>query len=167
MPPALARVSAAALFAFALLRARQGWRVLRYQRHLRRLPDYRIAAARIPVSHSKLFLGLGFRWTQRHTQRLRDTLRPENARYVGPGLTYRWARQAEIALESHPRLRPLVTVLRSGSRWNPWRPLPAVGGLPALHGVEPDEQAVWMNLSERVGHTLVLGTTREIGRAHV
>ena len=37
MPPALARVSAIALFAFALLRARQGWRVLRYQRHLRRL----------------------------------------------------------------------------------------------------------------------------------
>lgn len=160
MPPALARGSAVALFAFALLRARQGWRVLRYQRHLRRLPDYRIAASRIPVSHSKLFLGLGFRWTQRHTQRLRDTLRPENARYVGPGVTYRWARQAEIALESHPRLRLLANALRSGSRWNPWRPLPAVGGLPALHGVEPDEQAVWMNLSERVGHTLVLGTTR-------
>lgn len=30
----------------------------------------------------------------------------------------------------------------------------------ALHAVEPDQQDVWMDLSERVGHTLVLGTTR-------
>jgi conjugative coupling factor TraD (TOL family) len=38
--------------------------------------------------------------------------------------------------------------------------LPAVGGKPALHAVEPDEQDVWMDIGERVGHTLVLGTTR-------
>jgi conjugative coupling factor TraD (TOL family) len=35
-----------------------------------------------------------------------------------------------------------------------------LGGDPALHGVEPDESDIWMELSERVGHTLVLGTTR-------
>ena len=35
-----------------------------------------------------------------------------------------------------------------------------LGGDPALHGVEPDESDIWMDLSERVGHTLVLGTTR-------
>ena len=39
-------------------------------------------------------------------------------------------------------------------------PLPPVGGKPALHAVEPQEQPVWMDLGERVGHTLVLGTTR-------
>jgi hypothetical protein len=39
-------------------------------------------------------------------------------------------------------------------------PLPSVGGDPAIHGVEPDEDAVWMDLGERVGHMLVLGTTR-------
>ena len=39
-------------------------------------------------------------------------------------------------------------------------PLPPVGGKPALHAVEPDEQDVWMDIGERVGHTLVLGTTR-------
>ena len=36
----------------------------------------------------------------------------------------------------------------------------AISGDPAIHGVEPAENNVWMNLSERVGHTLVLGTTR-------
>lgn len=35
-----------------------------------------------------------------------------------------------------------------------------LGGNPILHGVEPNEQDVWMNLSDRVGHMLVLGTTR-------
>jgi conjugative coupling factor TraD (SXT/TOL subfamily) len=35
-----------------------------------------------------------------------------------------------------------------------------VGGNPILHGVEPNETDIWMNLNDRVGHTLVLGTTR-------
>ena len=35
-----------------------------------------------------------------------------------------------------------------------------LGGDPAIHGVEPDEADIWMDLAERVGHTLVLGTTR-------
>jgi conjugative coupling factor TraD (SXT/TOL subfamily) len=39
-------------------------------------------------------------------------------------------------------------------------PLPALGGKPALHAVELEEQDVWMDIGERVGHTLVLGTTR-------
>jgi Type IV secretory pathway, VirB4 components len=43
---------------------------------------------------------------------------------------------------------------------NPVRPLPPVGGNPALHGIEPNERDVSMDLRERVGHTLVVGTTR-------
>ena len=35
-----------------------------------------------------------------------------------------------------------------------------MGGLPRLHGIEPDEVEVTLPLAERVGHTLVLGTTR-------
>ena len=39
------------------------------------------------------------------------------------------------------------------------RPLPPVGGNPALHGIEPDEKtSLWPG--ERVGHTVVYGTTR-------
>ena len=36
----------------------------------------------------------------------------------------------------------------------------AVGGDPAIHGVEPAESDIWMDIGDRVGHTLVLGTTR-------
>jgi len=133
---------------------------MRYQRNMRRLPIYRLRADKIPLSRHKLFLGKGFRWTQRHTQRLRDTIRPEVQHYVQPGALYQWARRKEVAWESIPLLNLLAWFLRSRGWWNPLSPLPPVGGKPALHAVEPDEQDVWMDIGERVGHTLVLGTTR-------
>ena len=160
MPPGIAMATSLTFFGFGLWRGRQAWRVLRYQHHMKRLPDYQVRANQIPVSRHKLFLGKGFRWAQQHTQRLRDTLKPEVQRYVQPGTLYQWARQKEVAWESIPVLSLLAKALRSRSRWNPLAPLPAVGGKPALHAVEPHEQPVWMDLGERVGHTLVLGTTR-------
>lgn len=160
MSPTMGRATASVLLGFAGWRARQGFRVLRYQRNLRRLREYRLTTSHIPVSRTRLFLGRGFRWTARHTQRLRDTLRPEAARYVQPSACYRWARQVEIACDARPMLRFVAKPLRTRAWWNPLKPLPDVGGLSALHGVELNEQDVWMNVSERVGHTLVLGTTR-------
>ncbi|MCY4264636.1 MAG: type IV conjugative transfer system coupling protein TraD [Gammaproteobacteria bacterium] len=160
MPPGVAQIAGCFFILFGLWRARQGWRVLRYQRQLRHLPDYQLEAAHIPLSRHKLFLGKGFRWTGQHTQRLRDTMKPGLRHYVEPGPLYRWARRAEIAWESVPILSRIASVLRQRSRWNPLAPLPATGGNPALHAVEPRQQPVWMDLGERVGHTLVLGTTR-------
>jgi len=91
---------------------------------------------------------------------LRDTIRPEVQHYVQPGALYQWARRKEVAWESIPLLNLLAWFLRSRGWWNPLSPLPPVGGKPVLHAVEPDEQDVWMDIGERVGHTLVLGTTR-------
>ena len=85
MPPGVAYGAGAALTALGLVRGRQAWRVMRYQRKMRRLPTYRLRSSQIPVSQRKLFLGKGFRWTQKHTQRLRDTIRPEVQHYVQPG----------------------------------------------------------------------------------
>ncbi|MCP5409966.1 MAG: type IV secretion system DNA-binding domain-containing protein, partial [Chromatiaceae bacterium] len=160
MPPGVAYAAAAALALLGIARWRQAWRVLTYQRNLRRLPIYRLRADQVPVSQRKLFLGRGFRWTQKHTQRLRDTIRPEVQRYVQPGLLYHWARRKEVAWEATPILKWLATGLHIRAWWNPLKPLPSVGGKPALHAVEPEEQDVWMEIGERVGHTLVLGTTR-------
>ena len=160
MPPGVAYGAGAVLGLIGLIRGRQAWRVLRYQRNMRRLPIYRVRSRKIPLSRRKLFLGRGFRWTQKHTQRLRDTIRPEVQRYVQPGSLYQWARRKEVAWESVPILSLLAWLFRVRAWWNPLSPLPAVGGKPALHAVEPDEQDVWMDIGERVGHTLVLGTTR-------
>ena len=147
------------LLVFAIVRARQAFRVIRYQRRLKQLPRYRLHRNRIPLSHHKLFLGRGFLWTQQHTQRLRDTLRPEVQHYVRPRRLYRWARRLEVAWESIPGLSTVARLLRK-RRWNPLAPLPLLGGNPCLHAVGLCEQTVWMDLGERVGHTLVLGTTR-------
>ena len=160
MPLEIAWPAGATLALFAAWRGRDAIRILRYQRNMRRLPAWSLRASQIPVSRNKLFLGRGFRWTQKHTQRLRDTLRPEVRRYVEPGPLYHWARRRETAWESTPVLSLAAKLLSSRAWWNPLRPLPPVGGEPRLHAVEPDEEPVWMDLGDRVGHTLVLGTTR-------
>ncbi len=160
LTPSVARASAAGFLVLALVRGRAGLRVVRYQRNLRRLPHYELSAEQIPVSTTRLFVGRGFLWTQRHTQRLRDTLRPEVQRYLESGRLYRWARSLEARARDVPALRPLARVLGSRIVLNPLRPLPPVGGRAALHAVGEHEQSVFVPLGERVGHTLVLGTTR-------
>ncbi|POE37805.1 type IV conjugative transfer system coupling protein TraD [Pectobacterium odoriferum] len=153
--------SALAFGFFGVLRWRDAQVILRYRRNIRRLPRYVMTSRDVPVSQQRLFIGKGFRWEQKHTHRLMQTYRPEFRRYVEPTPAYQLARRLEERLEfaSFPlSLLPCLTT------WdiplNPVRPLPPVGGLPRLHGIEPEEVDVSMPLGERVGHSLVLGTTR-------
>jgi conjugative coupling factor TraD (TOL family) len=129
---------AVALLGHAAWRGGQGARTLAYRRNLRRLRGFKMDSASIPWSAHRLYLGRGFRWDQRHTQRLFEARQPAN----------------QPLLETSWWMRLLPGSAPSGDA-------PAgLGGDPALHGVEPDESDIWMDLSERVGHTLVLGTTR-------
>ena len=158
LAPSVSYVTAAGFAALAVTRTHQGMKIIRYRRNLRRLPRYVMSTKQIPVSHHRLFLGRGFRWTQKHTQRLQDTLRPEVARYLQPNRFYLGVRQLEMMTEH--RLPWLGKLLSADTPLNPVRPLPPVGGNPALHGIEPDEKDVTLALGERVGHTVVYGTTR-------
>lgn len=158
LAPSVSYVTAAGFAALAVTRTHQGMKIIRYRRNLRRLPRYVMSTKQIAVSHRRLFLGRGFRWTQKHTQRLQDTLRPEVARYLQPNRFYLGARQLEMMTEH--RLPWLGKLLSADTPLNPVRPLPPVGGNPALHGIEPDEKDVTLALGERVGHTVVYGTTR-------
>lgn len=161
LSPSLGLGAAGAFLAFGGVRFRQALRILRYRRNIRRLPRYVMASTAVPVSQQRLFIGRGFRWDQRHTHRLMQTYRPEFRRYVEPTRLYQFARRLEQRLEFSP---PSVSALSRITTWdhplNPMQPLPPVGGLPRLHGIEPDEVNVTLPLGERVGHTLVLGTTR-------
>jgi len=159
--PSLASVTAIALFGFGCWRLSQAWKVCRYQAHLRELPRYTLSADAIPLSRHKLFLGRGFKWDQRHTQRLVEARNPKAQSYLDQGWLYMLARSMEIRLEHSPALSWLAGITRCDRWWNPLRPLPAVGGFPPLHGVgSEDESDIWMDIGERVGHKLVLGTTR-------
>lgn len=161
LSPLLGAGFACAFLAFGAIRVIEVRKILRYRRHIRRLPRYEIRSRQVPVSRHRLFIGRGFRWDERHTHRLAQTGRPEFRAYVEPTPLFRLARrwQAKWEFATFP-----FSALARGLAWdnvfNPVRPLPPVGGLPRLHGVEPDEVDVSLPLGERVGHTLVLGTTR-------
>jgi conjugative coupling factor TraD (TOL family) len=161
LTPLFGLVTAVAFLAFGTYRFRQALRVLRYRRNIRRLSFYSMTSKEIPVSNERLFVGKGFRWEQKHTQRLVDTYLPQYAPYVEPSEWTNKARRLEARLEFAPF--PL-SLLAKATAWdnaaNPFRPLPPVGGLPRLHGIEPEEHDVTLPLGERVGHSIVLGTTR-------
>ena len=103
---------AALLLGHAAWRGRQGWRILRYRWNLRRLTRYTVRCDDIPCSDESLFLGRGFRWDQRHTQRLCEARLPENQSLLEPGMLRRYLRDSS-------------------------KELSALGGDPAIHGVEP------------------------------
>ena len=160
--PTVAYTTATLLLARGLIRLRDGWRIRKYQKQLWRLPLYQLSSSPLPISQRTLFIGMGFAWDQRHAQRLADTERAKNRGYKTPPWYYRWARAFELRHEHSPLLKPLVKAIESPRRWNPVRPLPAVGGNPALHavGLYEGEKPVTINLADRNGHLLVLGTTR-------
>lgn len=134
----------------------QGLTIVRYQRNLRRLKRYDMSVSALPVSHNFLFLGKGFEWGERHTQRLHDTRRGRFQKYVAPHPLLRWVREHESQWEETFWYR----LTRADSCFNPFRPLPDGGGITTLHGVELRERDITMPLADRSGHTLVLGTTR-------
>lgn len=158
LAPSVSWVTAAGFGVLALKRTQQGLKILRYRHNIRRLPRYVLTSEQIPVSQRHLFLGKGFRWSARHTQRLMEARRPECEVYVQPAVLYRMAREMEKKMEYS--LPWLCRMTRTDSALNPFRPLPPVGGSAVYHGVEPDETTVTSDLGERVGHTLVIGTTR-------
>lgn len=159
----LLQLSPVAATAFALgclghsaWRFNQGKRIIQFHRSLKRLPSYALRSEEIPWSNTELFLGRGFRWDQRHTQRLFTARQPAYAHLRARNKLYDRARDFERRHPGHW----LTKQLREETWWNPVPPLPPVGGDPAIHGIELDELEQWMDLGERVGHTLVLGTTR-------
>jgi len=166
MLPSVAYGCASVLLGLSLRRYLQGRRVVRYQQGLWKLPHYVISSKQIKASRQKLFLGLGFRWEAKHAQRLADIERHDA--FGQPGRAYQWARQFEYRYEKTPCLKYMARFLASQSRLNPLTPLPQVGGTPAIHavGLLEGEKPVFFDLKERVGHALVLGTTR-VGKSRL
>ena len=155
LTPIMTLPTAGIMLFYGSSRILSGYKILRYHSNLRRLPIYELAADEIPVSNSALFLGKGFRWDREHTQRLELARKPENIQLSRPTPMNLYFRNYEFHHDNF-----ITRFTRSQSILNPFKPLPPVGGDTALHGIEPDEDDIYMNLGERVGHTLVLGTTR-------
>lgn len=159
MAPSVGYTSASILIGFGVYRIVQGSRVVRYQRNLKRLKRFSMSSKNIPSYTSHLYLGQGFKWGQKHTQRLKDTLSPSARRYVEPSKIYAAVREFERKVEG-TKLAFLGRLSGMDHVLNPCRPYPPIGGNPAIHAVEPKETKVLLPMSERHGHTLVMGATR-------
>lgn len=66
LAPSVSYVTAGGFAVLSVVRARQGLRILRYRRNLKRLPRYVMTSRQVPVSRHRLFLGKGFMWEQKH-----------------------------------------------------------------------------------------------------
>ena len=178
--PTVAFALATLFFLRAAVLFRRGWRVKRYQKRLVNLPVYRMRVRELPVSNKVQYLGLGFAWTGVHTQRVYDLTQSENSKYTAKSRGYERARNLEVKLE-HSRWWHWIAAFTSSARhdpkplcigilwfkiavWrlNPWEPVPPLEGDAWLHsvGLYEGEGPIWQDLGNRVGHTLVEGTTR-------
>lgn len=167
LTPGTSLVGAGILAGLSALRFRQSHRLRRYQRSLRVLPKFSMSGDQVPYSRDAVYLGRGFRWDKRHTMRVLQLQEPEHVHLVRPTRLMDWAQQLDQKLERRveagdARAQLMRSWLRSNSRWNPARSMPKVGGSPELHavGLWEGERDMFMDAGERVGHVVVLGTTR-------
>lgn len=152
----LAQYASLSLLLAATLRGWQGWKIKRYHRRLIAMPYYALSTIQIPLSKKWLFLGLGFRWLGKHTQRLHHIKQVQNESFMQRGKYYRWVR-AYCQNHEHSKFAALLS---SSSLLNPFKPDPPVGGSPFLHGLGDEDKPVYIPQEVRVGHTFVVGTTR-------
>ncbi len=159
-PPDFAYAVAAFFMYFAVRDYWDGHRILRYRRNMKLLTPYVLCSEQIPVRDNYLFIGRGFKWKPKHTQRLHDSRKSENERFVELSKWYRFCRHLEIKYESNRAMRVLFLLINLPC--SPLKRLPEVGGNPAIHGVGmwEGENDIFLPQFERNGHTLVKGTTR-------
>ena len=139
MTPSVGYMSAGILAVWGLHRINQGTQVIRYQRNLKRLPRFAMSSSQIPCYKSHLYLGQGFRWGQKHSQRLKDTLSPLARKYFEASKLQIVVRRFEREHEN-TSWRFLTKLTSKDHALNPFRPLPPIGGNPAIHAIELKEE---------------------------
>ncbi|MBA2649175.1 MAG: type IV conjugative transfer system coupling protein TraD [Legionella sp.] len=144
------------LMILSFVRGYQAFKIKNYHRRLIAMPYYALSTTQVPISQKWLFLGKGFRWLPHHTQRLHQIKQIKNEAFMQRGKCYQAVRQF---CQNHEKSN-LAKRLSSPSKLNPFRPDPPVGGSPFLHGLGEKDAPVYIPQDVRVGHTLVVGTTR-------
>lgn len=171
LPPRLGYATGAIALGFAAVRFQQARNIAKYQYGLKHYKVTYTKLHRIARSKDMLYLGEGFLWTQKHTQRKIDANRPEADPFVNLSRNHllldravrryeRWVFSAGGSPSSPSVFQKVATLTRSDVPWNPVRPLIDLGGSRVLHGVEPNEKPVLLRQSARTGHMLITGTTR-------
>ncbi|WP_199438643.1 conjugative transfer system coupling protein TraD [Vibrio owensii] len=166
--PAVAVSIAIALTSFSLFRLNQGRKISAYQSSLNNIDPFKISTDQIPSSSTQTWLGRGFVWTSKHSQRVYDAKKGHLKKFYNLSRAYKLAREIELNVSIGQAKHPFIVWLSkftSKREWfgfkNPIAPIPDLGGNPALHasGLE-DEIDQYISLDERNGNVIVLGQSR-------
>lgn len=153
----------AILFAFrAFMRWREGNFVAKYQKNLRYLPPVKMKPHELLADKDSQYIGEGFEWGHKHVQRLFDLQKSKNEKYIRKSDLYYWAREISYRKKNQLMYAPLIWFLSLQLWINPLREQKDLEGVPYIHavGMPEKERSVLQPMDTRVGHTLVLGTTR-------
>lgn len=162
LPPLIGKVGALAFGLMGYKHYRSARKLKRYQKQLINLPAFVQSSDQIGYSKKQLYLGKGFLWDERHTQRMYDLEKAIGRKFRDMPWLYTFARNLERKYEHNNLLQPILKFTQSHNKFNPVKPIPPVGGIPALHavGMWEGEQDITLDNGNRNGHTIVLGTTR-------
>ena len=155
LTPFMAKTLVVCLLIFGSIRGLSAYKIIRYQKRLMAMPYYGLTTKDVPVSKKHLFLGRGFLWTSKHTQRLHQIKQVKNLDYITTSKSYQAARNY---VKKYPNAH-LSRLLDARSFFNPFKPLPPVQGKPYLHGLGNQDKSISIGQDIRGGHTFVLGTT--------
>lgn len=162
--PSITYGIAAGLFARCGQRFMEARKLLKYQYEMHVLPTYEIDSNEIPISKENLFLGMGFEWAARHTQRRVDFDLKEFDfhKYRHQRRRYKTVRALEKILKRSALTSWLAWITSVQAWYNPVAPIPYTEGIPGIHavGLWEGEVPIYERQSERVAHTFVVGTTR-------
>ena len=140
---------------FGAYRAFQAFNLKKFQLRLQRLPVFKMKTSEIPISNKYLYLGKGFQWHPRHTQRLQQIKQIANEQFV----TGSKLQQAAAEYRKSHEGSALASVLSKDSVFNPFRPPPPVGGAGYLHGLGDEDKDIRVLQGIRAQHMLIFGTT--------
>ena len=134
MPTEIAYGCAAVMLNWAVIDMWKVHNVWRYRVGMRSLPKFAIGTDEIPQKEGSLFVGKGFEWEQKHTQRLMDTLSSRYRKYAVEPSIIDW----------------LYGYFRGNKSFD-------LGGNPMIHGVESNEKDLFVSQASRRNHTIVFG----------
>jgi len=137
---------------------KRGYRIVRYRRGMNRIRPFVVKSKNLPLYDDKIYIGHGFEWEQKHTQRYLDTFDRKYKSFVSRK-EYNLARSVQRNLQSLPVLNLVSKFLNKTWMINPWPPKTALGGDIGLNGVEEDHKEVHIRKPDRLQHTYIAGST--------
>jgi len=137
---------------------KRGYRIVRYRRGMNRIRPFSMKSKNLPTYSDRLYIGHGFEWEQKHTQRYMDTFDRKYRPFLNRK-EFKTARVIQDGLASIPVVNLVSKFLSTTALINPWPPKSTLGGDVGLNGVEEKHTEIHIKKSDRLQHTYIVGST--------